>query len=87
MVRIVRYDAAGASGVYPGRRWRATETAADRAAAPDSSLPPMAATGRAQETRMPCPDRSQEDASVQHWREGAVARLHFNTSDAFPRLT
>ena len=31
---------------------------------------------------MACPDRPQADACVQHWREGAVARLHFNRPQA-----
>jgi 2-(1,2-epoxy-1,2-dihydrophenyl)acetyl-CoA isomerase len=31
---------------------------------------------------MSCPDRPQPGASVQHWREGAIARIHFNRPQA-----
>ena len=31
---------------------------------------------------MACPDRPEPDARVQHWREGAIARIHFNRPQA-----
>jgi enoyl-CoA hydratase/carnithine racemase len=31
---------------------------------------------------MSCPDRPERGACVQHWREGAIARIHFNRPQA-----
>ena len=56
----------------------------------DSSVPTMGAArvlrldcaDRLQEASMSCPDRAQPGASVQHWRKGAVAHIHFNRPQA-----
>ena len=31
---------------------------------------------------MPCPAQPADGASVQHWREGGIARIHFNRPQA-----